>query len=51
MGLQELAAGQVVTVVRVDVSVQGARIEEDGYRAISKLRISSILSATSLAPL
>ncbi len=51
MGLQELAAGQVVTVVRIDVSVQGARIDEDGYRAISELRISSIRSATSLAPL
>lgn len=51
MRLQELAAGQVVTVVRVDVSVQGARIEEDSYLEISELRISSIRSAMSLAPL
>ncbi len=51
MGLQELEACRVMQIIGIDVRVQRPRIDEDGYRAISDLRISSIRPEMSLAPL
>lgn len=51
MGLEQLQAGGVMSVVGVDVGVQGAGVEDQRDGAISEERISSIRSETSLWPL
>ena len=51
MTLQEREAVLMVSVVGVDVRIEGARIDECRYRPHSSRRISSMRSETSLRPL
>jgi hypothetical protein len=52
MRLEKLEGRSVVGVVRVDVGVEGTRVDDDpGYRLTSAARISSIRADTSLTPL
>jgi hypothetical protein len=51
MGLEQLKALAVMVVVRIDVGVQRAGVDEQGYRATSSRRISSIRTETSCEPL
>lgn len=48
MVLEQLAAGVVVTVIGVQVGVEGPGIDDEGGQANSWRRISSIRSETSL---
>ncbi len=48
---EQLQAGGVVSVVGVDVGVEGAGVDDQRDGAISAARISSIRSETSLCPL
>ncbi len=47
MGLEQFEALSVVVVVRIDVGVQRAGVDEQGYRATSARRISSIRTEMS----
>jgi hypothetical protein len=47
MGLEQFEALDVVVVVGVDIGVQRAGVDEEGYRVTSSRRISSIRTETS----
>ena len=47
MGLEQFEAIGVVVVVRIDVGVERPGVDEQGYRATSSRRISSIRTETS----
>ena len=51
MGQQELQAGSVVPVVRVDVCVEWSRVDDQRDDRASRARISSMRSETSERPL
>ena len=51
MGFEQFEALGVVVVVCVDVCVERAGVDEDGYRETSSLRISSMRIETSREPL
>jgi hypothetical protein len=48
MGLEQLQAGSVMSVIGIDVGVEGTGVEDQRDGAISEERISSIRSETSL---
>lgn len=48
MGLEQLQAGSVMSVIGIDVGVKGPGVEDQRDGAISEERISSIRSETSL---
>ncbi len=48
---QELERFGVVAVVGIDVGVERSRVDEEGYRATSAARISSMRSEMSSRPL
>jgi hypothetical protein len=51
MRLEQSQARLVVTVVGIDVGVQRTGVDDDGYRAASARRISSMRSEMSSRPL
>lgn len=51
VGLQQLQAGGMMSVLSVDVGVEGTSVEDQGDGVISVRRISSMRSETSLRPL
>ena len=51
MKLEQFEALGVVVVVCVDVGVERAGVDEEGYRATSSRRISSMRTETSCEPL
>ena len=51
MRLKKLKGWFVVAIVEVDIGVKRSRVDQQGYRATSLLRISSIRSDMSDRPL
>ena len=51
MGLEQFEALVMVVVVCVDVGVERAGVDEEGYRETSLRRISSMRTETSCEPL
>ena len=51
MCLQQLQAGLVMTVICIDIGIERSGVDQDGYRATSALRISSMRSEMSGCPL
>jgi hypothetical protein len=51
MRLKQFQARRMMEVVGVDIGVEGAGIDDDGYRSTSAWRISSIRSEMSACPL
>jgi hypothetical protein len=51
MALEQLEAFLVVRVIGVDVGIEGARVDDEGYRDTSARRISSIRTEMSCEPL
>jgi hypothetical protein len=47
MGLQQLRTRLVVLIVGIDIGIERARVNDDGYRVTSLLKSSSIHSEMS----
>jgi hypothetical protein len=51
MGEKQVERGAMVTIVGVDVGIERAGVDQDGYLATSAARISSMRSEMSSCPL